>query len=362
MHCGIESRNLNKNIANSKKSSNFDRYFHTRAMKYLCLPDSEPRILPFYLAMEELAARIIGDDDLFFMWQVEPTVIFGRNQLIDSEVNLDYCRQHGIATYRRKSGGGCVYADMSNVMLSYITRSDNVAMTYDRYTAAVVAALRQLGLDASTSGRNDILVGGEKVSGNAFYHLAGRSIVHGTMLYDTDMEHIARAITPSAAKLESKGVRSVPSRITTISRHSDISLADFKAHLRRTLCDGEVTLTPDDVRVIETEILPTYLTPEFIYGNNPRSTVVRRGRIEGVGELQVSLEMNHGVITHANVAGDFFLLGDLDGALLSRLRGTALTREALTAALADVDLGQIIMNLNVNDFVELMMATSRTEN
>ena len=80
--------------------------------------------MPFYLAMEEYAARIIGDDDIFFMWQVSPTVIFGRNQLIENEVNIPYCREHGIDTYRRKSGGGCVFADMSNIMMSYITRSD----------------------------------------------------------------------------------------------------------------------------------------------------------------------------------------------------------------------------------------------
>ncbi len=324
-------------------------------MKYLCLPDAATRILPFYLAMEELAARIIAEEDLFFMWQVEPTVIFGRNQLIDSEVNLDYCRRHGIATYRRKSGGGCVYADRSNVMLSYITRSDNVATTYSRYTGAVVDALRALGLDASASGRNDILVGDDKVSGNAFYHLPGRSIVHGTMLYDTDMAHMAQAITPSQSKLQSKGVRSVASRITTISRHSSITLPHFMAHLRRTLCDGEVTLTAGDVRTIEDELMPPYLDPQFIYGSNPRCTTVRHGRIEGVGELQVSLELNHGVIAHADVAGDFFLLGDLDGQLLPRLRGARLERHALEQALAGVQLGSIIMNLDSNNFINLLI-------
>ena len=140
--------------------------------------------------MEEYAARIIGDDDIFFMWQVNPTVIFGRNQLIENEVNIPYCREHGIATYRRKSGGGCVFADMSNIMMSYITRSDNVEFTYRRYTHAVVDVLRKLGLNASDNGRNDILIDGLKVSGNAFYHLPGRSIVHGTMLFDTDMAHM----------------------------------------------------------------------------------------------------------------------------------------------------------------------------
>ncbi len=322
-------------------------------MKYLSLPHHETRILPFYLAMEEYAARIMGQDDIFFMWQVRPTVIFGRNQLIANEVNLDYCREHGIEYYRRKSGGGCVFADMSNIMFSYITRSDNVELTYSRYTHAVVAMLRQLGLDASDNGRNDILIAGQKVSGNAFYHLPGRSIVHGTMLYDTDMTHITHAITPSKSKLESKGVQSVASRITTIRQHSDIDLEDFKAHVRRALCDGEIELDERDIVEIE-QIMQTYLTPEFILGNNPRCNLVKQGRIEGVGELAASLELNRNRITAINLAGDYFLLGDLDRGLLDRLHGVAYTHDALANALADVDVRQIIMNLSTNQFINFL--------
>ncbi|MBQ9217878.1 MAG: lipoyltransferase [Muribaculaceae bacterium] len=322
-------------------------------MKYLSLPHHETRILPFYLAMEEYAARIMGQDDIFFMWQVRPTVIFGRNQLIANEVNLDYCREHGIEYYRRKSGGGCVFADMSNIMFSYITRSDNVELTYSRYTHAVVAMLRQLGLDASDNGRNDILIADQKVSGNAFYHLPGRSIVHGTMLYDTDMTHITHAITPSKSKLESKGVKSVASRITTIRQHSDIGLEDFKAHVRRTLCDGEIELDERDIVEIE-QIMQTYLTPEFILGNNPRCNLVKQGRIECVGELAASLELNRNRITAINLAGDYFLLGDLDRGLLDRLHGVAYTRDALADALADVDVRQIIMNLSTNQFINFL--------
>ena len=322
-------------------------------MKYLSLPHHETRILPFYLAMEEYAARIMGQDDIFFMWQVRPTVIFGRNQLIDNEVNLDYCREHGIEYYRRKSGGGCVFADMNNIMFSYITRSDNVELTYSRYTHAVVAMLRQLGLDASDNGRNDILISGQKVSGNAFYHLPGRSIVHGTMLYDTDMTHITHAITPSKSKLESKGVKSVASRITTIRQHSDIGLEDFKAHVRRTLCDGEIELDEHDIVEIE-QIMQTYLAPEFILGNNPRCNLVKQGRIEGVGELQVSLELNRNRITAINLAGDYFLVGDLDDGLLNKLHGVQFTHQALTDALDKVEVRQIILNLSTNQFINFL--------
>lgn len=322
-------------------------------MKYLLLPDNATRILPFYLAMEEYAARIIGDDDIFFMWQPDPTVIFGRNQLIANEVNLDYCREHGIATYRRKSGGGCVYADRDNIMFSYITRSDNVQLTFSRYTHAVAEMLQGLGLNATDNGRNDILIDGLKVSGNAFYHIPGHSIVHGTMLYDTNMGHMLNAITPSSAKLESKGVESVRSRITMLSQHLDMSIDDFKAHVKATLCDGEILLNEADVQQIE-DIMQSYLTPEFIYGSNPRCNLVKTGRIEGVGELQVSLELNHNVIQHINLAGDFFLLGNLDDGIIGPLTGVNFDRADVQQALAQVNVGDIIVNLNNQQLINLL--------
>ena len=322
-------------------------------MKYLKLPNDATRILPFYLAMEEYAARIMADDDIFFMWQPNPTVIFGRNQLIANEVNLDYCREHGIATYRRKSGGGCVYADRDNIMLSYITRSDNVQLTFSTYTHAVVEVLKSLGLDASDNSRNDILVGGLKVSGNAFYHIPGYSIVHGTMLYDTNMGHMLHAITPSHAKLESKGVESVKSRITTLSQHLDMGIDEFKDYVVRSMCDGEIVLTDADVAQIEA-IMQSYLTPQFIYGSNPRCNLVKKGRIEGVGELQVNMELNHNVIQHINLAGDFFLLGNLDDGLLNRLTGVNFERTDVQQALAQVNVGDIIVNLNNQQLINLL--------
>ena len=129
-------------------------------MKYISLPECDlqsaapgtNRRLSFYLAMEEYVARHVDEDDLFFMWQVEPTVIFGRNQLIENEVNVDYCRRHGIQMYRRKSGGGCVYADMTNVMFSYVTKDENVNLTFNRYINMVVLVLRKLGIEARSTG------------------------------------------------------------------------------------------------------------------------------------------------------------------------------------------------------------------
>ena len=153
-------------------------------MKHPVLPADEVRPLPFYLAMEEWIARNLPPDDYFFAWRVNPTVICGRNQDIEKEVNLEYCRKNGISVVRRRSGGGCVYADMNNWMFSYITPSSEVSSTFARYTSMVADMLNSLGLETSATGRNDILVNKKKIAGNAFYHMADRAIVHGTMLYE----------------------------------------------------------------------------------------------------------------------------------------------------------------------------------
>jgi lipoyltransferase/lipoate-protein ligase len=306
--------------------------------------------------MEEYVARQFTDEpDLFFMWQVRPSVIFGRNQLIENEVNLDYCRQNGIETYRRKSGGGCVYADMTNVMLSYITSSDSVSLTYNRYINMVVLVLRRLGVEARSTGRNDVIVDGRKLSGNAFYHLPGRSIVHGTMLYDTDMEHMVRAITPSSEKLVSKGVESVRQRVALLKDYVSISLDEFKQFVRENLCDGELLLTPADVETIG-RMEQEYLSPDFILGRNPRYTVVRRRRIEGVGEIEARMELKNGVVKDLNLVGDYFLVGDLD-ALLRRLRGVRLEREALSQVLPQ-HLEDIILHLRRDDLIDLLAEES----
>ncbi len=326
-------------------------------MKYLQLPYDEVRRLTFYLAMEEHAAQLLKDnksiDELFFTWRVRPTVIFGRNQLIDSEVNVAYCKEHGIEYYRRKSGGGCVYADMDNLMFSYITRSDDVTTTFASYTHAIVTMLKGLGLDASDTSRNDIMIEGKKVSGNAFYHLPGISIVHGTMLYDTNMENMVKAITPSTAKLDSKGVKSVQSHITTLNRYLTMSIEEFQQHARVTLCDGEIILDDNDIAAIES-IEAGYLTPEFILGNNPRCNMERSGRIDGVGEFKITLELNRNIIRDINIAGDFFLLGDLDS-IVAQLKGCQFIENEIDKAIGSLDLSRVIMNLKNSDFINLLM-------
>ncbi|MBR3657488.1 MAG: lipoate--protein ligase family protein [Prevotella sp.] len=233
-------------------------------MKYVALPFQEPRRLSFYLAMEEFVARHTDEPDAFFMWQVEPSVIFGRNQVLENEVNVAYCREHGISLYRRKSGGGCVYADMDNLMLSFVTSEENVNFAFNRFVNMVLLVLRKLGIAATGTSHNDIMIGDRKVCGTACYHLEGRSIVHSTMLFDTNMDHMLNAITPSREKLAKKGIESVRQRITLLKDYTTLdSVEALKALIRETLCEGERMLTAGEVAGIEA-IEATYLKEEFI--------------------------------------------------------------------------------------------------
>jgi lipoic acid synthetase/lipoate-protein ligase A len=302
--------------------------------------------------MEEYVARYVFEDECFFMWQVEPSVIFGRNQLIENEVNLDFCKKHGIQMYRRKSGGGCVYADKRNVMFSYITSEEQVGFTFNRYINMVVTVLQRLGVDASASGRNDVMIGDRKVSGNAFYHLPGCSIVHGTMLYDTDMVNMVGAITPSDAKLLSKGVASVYQRVALLKDYTKLSLEEFMIYVRQTLCDDDLMLTNEQVKAIE-QMEKEYLSDEFIYGKNPRYTLIKRRRIEHVGDLEARIEVKNGIIKNVNLMGDYFLVGDLDKGLLQKLIDVPLEYVALRRVLPD-RIDNIIMNLMTEDFILLL--------
>ena len=220
-------------------------------MKFILLPSNEERRLSFYLAMEEFVARQLDEPDAFFFWQVAPSVIYGRNQVVENEVNLDYCREHGIEMFRRKSGGGCVYADRDNLMLSFVTSDANVGFAFNRFVNMVLLVLRKMGIEATGTNHNDILIDGKKVCGTACRTTAKGCIVHSTLLYDTNMEHMLHAITPSREKLQKKGIQSVRQRITLLKEHTSLTLEEVKTLIRETLCDGERMLTAADVEAIE---------------------------------------------------------------------------------------------------------------
>ncbi len=320
-------------------------------MKYVSYPSDEIQRLSFYLATEEFLARQYPDDEYFFMWQVIPTVIFGRNQLIENEVNMKYVKENNIQYYRRKSGGGCVYADFSNIMFSFITPNFNKDFVFKTYLNKVVELLKGLGLNAYFSGRNDILIDGLKVSGNAFYQVNSKSIVHGTMLYNTDLSVMVKAITPDNEKLVSKGIDSVRKRVTNIKDHLDISIEDFKKYIRDNLCDEEIILTTNDMLEIS-KIEESYLKDDFIYGKNPNYTLKKKGRVEA-GVIEVSLELKNNIVKKLNMLGDYFLIGDEDE-FLNNFKNVEFTKSAFIEVLSKININDYIYNISNEDFLQIL--------
>lgn len=327
-------------------------------MKELVLPETHRRRLPFYLAVEEWAARRLPADDYFFAWRVEPTVICGRNQDMAQEVDMDFCRRNGIDVVRRRSGGGCVLADMDNLMFSYITPGDEVSATFSRYTSLIARMLVRLGFEAEATGRNDILVNGRKVAGNAFYHLPGRSIVHGTMLLDFNPDLMSGALTPSRAKMDSKAVKSVPSRITGLRAEGlKMTVEEFRRYALEQICDGKYCLSADDILEIE-KIETAYYDPSFLNRKSSETDKPKKRRvtrIEGVGEFEAAITLDRDQrIAAVNLSGDFFVIGDMDENILRHLRGCGYTTDAMREALITSTPGNAVPGLEKEHLLTIL--------
>ncbi len=324
-------------------------------MKHIVLDNVSHRRLPFFLALEEWVAASLPPDEYFFTWQVDPTVICGRNQQIGVEVDLEFCRSRGIEVYRRKSGGGAVFADRNNIMFSYITPEINVSDSFSRYTGIVAGMLRSLGIAAEAGGRNDILINGCKVAGNAFYHTSCGSIVHGTMLYDTDPELMSGALTPAKAKLESNKVKSVSSRITTlVAQGLDMTCESFRRYAIEHIVDGEVRIPATSLPEIE-EIQKSYLTATHILGRRSSLPVNYTVRTRQAGGFEVAYAVDSdNRIIEMSLSGDFFPLCDIDTALIMPLIGVKRTPDAIIEVLRRLGVEHIIAGADPTTLTEVL--------
>ena len=174
-----------------------------------------------YLALEAEMVKTVAEPTLF-TWIVPPTVIYGRHQSAEVEVNEAYCAEHGIAVVQRKSGGGCVYADEGNLMISFVTQSTHSEQVFAAFMRMLSGALQRLGYDAVTTAHNDVLVGDRKVSGTACYTTPTGTVVHACMLYKVNLEALEQAITPTAAKLAKHAVASVRQRVRNLGDIQDL--------------------------------------------------------------------------------------------------------------------------------------------
>ena len=193
------------------------------------------RLLEEYLQQEAELVKTV-QEPILFTWIVAPTVIYGRHQVREQEVNDAYCAEHGIRVVQRQSGGGCVYADEGNVMVSFVSPSTHNQEVFDEFLAMLSGAFRQLGYNAVTTEHNDILVNGRKVSGTACYTTTTGTVVHASILYDVNLEALEQAITPTAEKLAKHAVQSVRQRVANLRSIKDLgSTQDFRTKLEQQL-------------------------------------------------------------------------------------------------------------------------------
>jgi len=260
----------------------------------------------FYFALEEYVLKNLLKDDetYFFTWEIHGVVI-GKNQVIENEVNLGYLKDHQIDVYRRPTGGGCVYADHRNTMFSIVTKKSNREFTFKTYLSKIIDSMKLLNIQIEFSGRNDLLFEGKKISGNAFLQNKYGMLMHGTFLYDCDLETMVRAITPSDEKLVSKGIDSLRSRVTNLKPYlNGLTQEQLIKHFENTLTNQTYVLSPDEVAEIE-EMAKKYQTKEWIYKKQPPYTKILKKRISG-GLFEIKLDLEEGIIRHLAIQGDFF--------------------------------------------------------
>jgi lipoate-protein ligase A len=260
----------------------------------------------FYFALEEyvLTTLLKDDETYFFTWEIHGVVI-GKNQVIENEVNLDFLKEHQIDVYRRPTGGGCVYADHRNTMFSIITKRSNKEFTFKTYLSKIIDSMKLLDVHIEFSGRNDLLFDGKKISGNAFLQNKYGMLMHGTFLYDCDLETMVRAITPSDEKLVSKGMDSVRSRVTNLKPFlNGLTQDQLIKHFENTLTNQTYHLSDQEVAIIN-EMAKKYESKDWIYKKQPAYTKVLKKRIPG-GLFEIKLDLHEGVIKNIAIQGDFF--------------------------------------------------------
>ena len=295
---------------------------------------------PYYnLAFEDYVLAHRRDGDYLILWQNDNTIVIGRNQNAEAEINRRVVEERGIRVVRRQTGGGAVYHDLGNLNYSFITDSGELeTLSFSRFTAPVVRALRALGADAEASGRNDILISGRKVSGTAQRVLKNRVLHHGTLLYDSDPQAVADALNVDPEKFRDKASKSVRSRIGNIRdyiRDPQMTLPEFWEYLKTALAESQVV--PGDLTEEEKELVrklrdEKYATWDWNFGTSPRFTMRRKRRFAG-GSLEVLARVEKGRIKDVIFYGDFLATEPLEP-VTEALRDCAFTKDAVGAILA----------------------------
>ncbi|MEH6888854.1 lipoate--protein ligase [Bacillus sp. JJ864] len=312
------------------------------------------------LAIEEYCVKNLDINETYLLFYInEPSIIIGKNQNTVEEINADYVREKGIRIVRRLSGGGAVYHDLGNLNFSFITKDDGDSFhNFKKFTEPVTVALGKLGINAELSGRNDILAEGRKISGNAQFLTKGRMFSHGTLLFDSEIDHVVSALNVKLDKIQSKGIKSIRSRVANIAEFlsEKITIAEFKQLLLENIFEGEseiptYELTEEDWKEIHKISEERYRNWDWNYGKSPKFNLQHSHRFP-VGQVDVRLEVQKGVVSECKIYGDFFGVEDVRD-IEERLSGKVFDKEAFAAALADVEVPRYFGNITKEDFLSL---------
>lgn len=327
-------------------------------MRYIESSVTDPS---FNLALEQYAFDVLAaEQDIFMLWRNENAIIVGKHQNTVAEINLPLVGKRGIRVVRRLSGGGAVYHDLGNVNFTFIVAAGNVAaFDFASFCRPVVRALAALGVTAEINGRNDMTIDGKKFSGNAQYCKRGRVMHHGTILYDSDLSVVGEALRVSKDKIESKGLKSVRSRVTNVKdfMQEDIPVEGFIRELRMAMFRENTmepyALTREDLAAIRKLQREVYDTWDWNYGASPAYSITKERRVEGCGTISAHMNVEKGVITDIAFYGDYF--GNADSsALAALLKGRRAEAGDLAQALADVSLGEYFHNLEKEDLLAIL--------
>lgn len=272
----------------------------------------------FNFALEKYAMyELDAADEYFIFWRTQPTLMIGNYQNPYQEINMDYAKEHNVNIVRRITGGGTIYTDMNGWQFSFIVRSEkgsSKTVEFEKYTKPIIDALKSLGINAYRSGRNDILIDEKKFSGNAQFHDSTVSLHHGSLLFDTDIEAMVRALNVADEKIISKGIKSVRSRVTNINDHleSKITSLEFRDVMIQYLTEGmEVyELTEKDIERVNELKANQFDTWEWNMGRSPKFNITKEQRFAG-GKLQVCVFVEKGRIKDVEFYGDFFVQKDI---------------------------------------------------
>lgn len=319
---------------------------------------------PYYnLALEQYVFDQLNREHNYFMlWQNANSIIIGKHQNTISEINAHYVKENGIRVARRLSGGGAVYHDLGNLNFTFIVDNNGQAFDFSVFCKPIQKALASMGVSVEISGRNDMTIDGRKFSGNSQYAKNGRLLHHGTIMYNTDMSVLGNALNVSSDKIESKGIKSVRSRVTNVKPHMDdpnISMRRFWEALRRYMyAENEMepyTLSPKDAHEVEKLRNEVYATWDWNYGASPAHSIKKERRIDGCGKIEVFADIDtRGTINAIRFYGDYFGNGN-SAEVAALLEGTPLEESSLRDILRNIDVAHYFAGLNLESLIAVLL-------